>query len=113
MKNTELNPGVERLLQEGTVIPAHPLALKQDLTIDEQRQRVLTRYYLACGVGGLAVGVHTTQFEIRKPAFNLLENVLRIASEEIREEAKKRPLIKVAGVCGPTTQALKEADITG
>ena len=111
MKNTELNPGVERLLQEGTVIPAHPLALKQDLTIDEQRQRVLTRYYLACGVGGLAVGVHTTQFEIRKPAFNLLENVLRIASEEISEEAKKRSLIKVAGVCGPTTQALKEAEL--
>ncbi len=77
MKNTELNPGVERLLHEGTVIPAHPLALKQDLTIDEKRQRALTRYYLACGAGGLAVGVHTTQFEIRKPEFNLSGNCIK------------------------------------
>ena len=111
MKNTELNPGVGRLLHEGTVIPAHPLALNQDLTINEKRQRALTRYYLACGAGGLAVGVHTTQFEIRKPEFNLLETVLRITSEEIDEEAKKRPLIKIAGICGPTTQALKEAEL--
>jgi hypothetical protein len=111
MKNTALNPGVERLLYEGTVIPAHPLALNQDLTIDENRQRALTRYYLACGVGGLAVGVHTTQFEIRKPEFNFLETVLRIISEEISEEEKKRPLIKVAGICGPTAQALKEAEL--
>ena len=66
---------------------------------------------MACGVGGLAVGVHTTQFEIRKPEFNLLETVLRITSEEINEESGKRPLIKVAGICGPTTQALKEAEL--
>ncbi|HKO79851.1 MAG TPA: dihydrodipicolinate synthase family protein, partial [Chitinophagaceae bacterium] len=111
MKNAALNPDVEKLLQEGTVIPAHPLALKPELTIDEDRQRALTRYYLACGAGGLAVGVHTTQFEIRKPEFNLLETVLRFASEEIQEEAKKRPLIKVAGICGPTNQALKEAEL--
>jgi dihydrodipicolinate synthase/N-acetylneuraminate lyase len=111
MKNTQLNPAVERLLHEGTVIPAHPLALTHDLKIDENRQRALTRYYLACGVGGLAVGVHTTQFEIRKPEFNFLETVLRITREEISEEEKKRPLIKVAGICGPTTQALKEAEL--
>ena len=107
----ELEPGVERLLHEGTVIPAHPLALKHNLTIDENRQRALTRYYLSCGVGGLAVGVHTTQFEIRKPEFNYLETVLKITSEEISEELKNRPLIKVAGICGPTAQALKEAEL--
>jgi len=107
----ELEPRVERLLHEGTVIPAHPLALKHNLTIDENRQRALTRYYLSCGVGGLAVGVHTTQFEIRKPEFDYLETVLKITSEEISEELKNRPLIKVAGICGPTVQALKEAEL--
>ncbi len=111
MKNTALNTDVEQLLQEGTVIPAHPLALKQDLSIDEKRQRNLARYYLASGAGGLAVGVHTTQFEIRKPEFNLLETVLKIAGEEMQEEEKTRPLIKVAGICGPTAQALKEAEL--
>lgn len=111
MYSTELNSEVQRLLQEGTVIPAHPLALNQNLKINETRQRNLTRYYLACGVGGLAVGVHTTQFEIRKPEFNLLETVLRIASEEMKEELLKRPLIKVAGICGPTQQAMKEAEL--
>ena len=109
--NIELEPRVERLLHEGTVIPAHPLALKHNLAIDENRQRALTRYYLSCGVGGLAVGVHTTQFEIRKPEFNYLETVLKITSEEISEELKNRPLIKVAGICGPTAQALKEAEL--
>jgi len=93
------------------VIPAHPLALNQDLKIDEERQRSLTRYYLASGAGGIAVGVHTTQFEIRKPEFNYLETVLRLASEEVSEYSTKRPLIKVAGICGPTSQALKEADL--
>ena len=111
MYSTELNSGVQRLLQEGTVIPAHPLALNQNLKINENRQRALTRYYLSCGVGGLAIGVHTTQFEIRKPEFNLLETVLRIASEEMNEELLKRPLIKVAGICGPTEQAMKEAEL--
>lgn len=111
MKYMELNPGVKRLLHEGIVIPAHPLALHQDLTIDENRQRALTRYYLACGAGGLAVGVHTTQFEIRNPAFNYLETVLRITSEEISKQQSKRSLIKVAGICGPTSQAIKETEL--
>lgn len=106
----ELNPDIKRLLNEGTVIPAHPLALNKDLTIDEKRQRALTRYYLACGVGGLAVGVHTTQFEIRKPEFNYLEKVLKIAAEVIAEN-EKQPLIKVAGICGPASQAIKEAEL--
>jgi len=111
MNEIKLNDDINRLLQEGTVIPAHPLALTKDLVIDEYRQRNLTRYYLACGAGGLAVGVHTTQFAIRKPAFNYLETVLRLASEEIAEEKRKRPIIKVAGICGPTAQAMKEAEL--
>lgn len=111
MKNKELDPPVNRLLQEGTVIPAHPLALNEDLTINESRQRTLTRYYLACGVGGLAVGVHTTQFEIRKPEVNLLETVLKITAEEIENAQLKQPFIKVAGIVGPTTAALKEAEL--
>jgi hypothetical protein len=111
MKNIELNKDVHRLLNEGTVIPAHPLALNRDLKIDEERQRALTRYYLASGAGGIAVGVHTTQFEIRKPEFNYLDTVLKLASEEVSEYSTKRPVIKVAGICGPTSQALKEADL--
>ena len=111
MNKIEIDFSIKQLLQEGTVIPAHPLALTKDLSIDENRQRNLTRYYLACGAGGLAVGVHTTQFAIRKPAFNYLETVLRMASEEIAEEKRMRPIIKVAGICGPTAQAIKEAEL--
>lgn len=99
------------LLHKGTVIPAHPLALNESLKLDEYRQRRLTRYYLACGAGGVAVGVHTTQFAIRKPEVNLLETVLRLASEEIEKAQLDRPIIKVAGICGPTEQAVKEAEL--
>lgn len=106
-----MNTEIKQLLQKGTVIPAHPLALNQNLSINETRQRLLTQYYLASGAGGVAVGVHTTQFEIREPSINLLENVLKIASEEIEQAQLARPFIKVAGICGPTTQALKEAEL--
>ncbi len=106
-----LDSSVRLLLQQGTIIPAHPLALHKDLTIDEQRQRTLTRYYLDCGVGGLAVGVHTTQFTIRKPEINLLEPVLKMAAEEIDAAGLKRPFIKVAGICGPGPQAIREAGL--
>src|ERR1035438_7722382 len=99
----------EKLLHEGTVIPAHPLALDQNRQLDEERQRRLTRYYLACGVGGLAVGVHTTQFAIRRPDVNMLEPILRMASEEIEIAQPDRPIIKIAGICGITSQAIKEA----
>ncbi|MGF1925400.1 MAG: dihydrodipicolinate synthase family protein, partial [Bacteroidia bacterium] len=64
-------------LHSGTVFPAHPLALNADRTIDEQKQRQLSRYYIASGAGGIAVGVHSTQFEIRDPAVNLYETVLK------------------------------------
>ncbi|WP_130855032.1 dihydrodipicolinate synthase family protein [Olivibacter jilunii] len=99
------------LLQEGTVIPAHPLALTAKLDVDEEKQRNLTHYYINSGVGGIAVGVHTTQFEIRDPRFNLYETVLRFAAEEIADAGLNRPFIKVAGICGPTAQALQEAEL--
>lgn len=100
---------VEKLLHEGTVIPAHPLALNRQRKLDESRQRTLTRYYLASGAGGVAVGVHTTQFAIRRPEINLFERVLQLAAEEIAEARLNRPFIKVAGICGPREQALSEA----
>lgn len=98
-------------LHDGLVIPAHPLALTADRVLDEQSQRALTRYYLAAGSGGIAVGVHSTQFEIRDAKYNLFEKVLRLASEEVDRAALNRPFIKVAGICGPTDQAIAETDI--
>ena len=109
MKN--LNNNIKELLQEGTVIPAHPLALDQNRKLDEQRQILLTRYYIASGAGGIAIGVHTTQFEIRNKEFALYEPVLKLASEEIQQSKLDRPFIKVAGVVGPTEQALAEAEL--
>lgn len=94
-------------LSKGLVIPAHPLALTSARKLDERRQRALTRYYLASGCGGLAVGVHTTQFAIRDPKFGLLRPVLELAMEEMRS----RPIIKIAGVCGQTAQAVREAEL--
>lgn len=106
-----LKEDIKKLLFEGTVIPAHPLALTRELQLDEQKQRGLTRYYMASGAGGVAVGVHTTQFEIRDPEVGLYEKVLEIAAEEIGTAALERPFIKVAGICGLTDQALNEARI--
>jgi len=99
---------LQRLLA-GTVIPAHPLALNGHRRLDERRQRALTRYYLAAGAGGLAVGVHTTQFEIRQPQYDYLEAVLRLAAEEVERSSVDGPVIKVAGIVGPTGQAVAEA----
>jgi dihydrodipicolinate synthase/N-acetylneuraminate lyase len=106
-----LQPQIKALLQEGAVIPAHPLALDQNRQLDEKRQRGLTRYYIASGAGGVAVGVHTTQFEIRDPKVNLYERVLQLAAEEIKEANLDKPFIKVAGIVGPTKQALQEAEL--
>lgn len=105
----KLKDDVYRLLHEGTVIPAYPLALNEDRTLDEFNQRVLTHYYINSGAGGIAVGVHTTQFEIRDPAINLFEPVLKIASEEINRANLERPFIKIAGICGDVNQAVDEA----
>ncbi|RRB00747.1 dihydrodipicolinate synthase family protein [Larkinella rosea] len=106
-----LRPDIRDLLHEGTVIPAHPLALDQNRQFDENRQRGLTRYYIASGAGGVAVGVHTTQFEIRDPTINLYETVLRVAADEIAAANLDRPFIKVAGIVGPTQQAIDEATL--
>lgn len=97
------------LLRDGTVIPAHPLALTADRRLDERRQRALTRYYVAAGAGGVAVGVHTTQFEIRD--VGLLEPVLRLAAETADAAAADRPFLKVAGVLGDRRQAQGEAEL--
>jgi len=100
-----------KLLQTGTVIPAHPLALDNNKFLNERYQRALTRYYIDAGAGGVAVGVHSTQFEIRNPEFNLYEPVLRMAAEEIGNFTPVRPVLKIAGVCGPTEQAVAETNI--
>ena len=104
-----LQENIRDLLQQGTVIPAHPLALDKDRKLDERRQRALTRYYIDSGAGGIAVGVHTTQFEIRHKAFDLFRPVLALAAEEVERAQLTRPFIKVAGIVGPTEQALREA----
>jgi dihydrodipicolinate synthase/N-acetylneuraminate lyase len=93
-------------LLTGMVIPAHPLALNQDRKLDERRQRALTRYYMAAGAGGIAVGVHTTQFTIRDPKINLLQPVLKLAAAEAGTK-----VVKIAGVCGKREQALQEAKL--
>jgi hypothetical protein len=103
-----MNPEVLALLKKGTVIPAHPLALDARRKLDVRRQRALSRYYLDAGAGGLAVGVHSTQFAIREAG--LYEPVLRTAMEEARGWAK-RPVLMVAGLCGRTAQAKQEAAV--
>jgi dihydrodipicolinate synthase/N-acetylneuraminate lyase len=102
---------LRRAFLDGQVIPAHPLALTSGRRLDERRQVALTRYYCDAGAGGIAVGVHTTQFAIRDPSIGLLEPVIELASRTVREwcaERRERPVM-VAGVCGPTVQALEEA----
>src|SRR5215469_174915 len=99
------------LLLEGIVIPAHPLALTAERRLDERRQVALTRYYCDAGAGGVAVGVHTTQFAIRDPHFGLFEPILRLAAATLDEfeRAGGLRLLRVAGVCGKTPQAVREA----
>lgn len=100
-------------LRTGVVIPAHPLALNARRRLDERRQRALSRYYIAAGAGGLAVGVHTTQFAIRDPRHRLLEPVLTLAGEEMdrRDAGRDLPLVRIGGICGPTAQAVAEASL--
>jgi hypothetical protein len=108
-----MDPRIRETLQRGTVIPAHPLALDANGRFDERHQRALTRYYIAAGAGGVAVGVHTTQFAIRDPRIGLFEPVLTIASEELdrADAGRATPMIRVGGICGRTDQALREADL--
>ncbi len=103
---------IRNTLLDGQVIPAHPLALTPDRTIDVQHQRALTRYYLAAGAGGLAVGVHTTQFAIHQPEIDYYPKVLELAMEVVQSEypdTGSRPVM-IAGIVGETDQALKEAE---
>lgn len=95
-------------LRRGTVIPAHPLALTEARSLDERRQRALSRYYLDAGAGGLAVGVHTTQFAVRQAG--LYEAVLRTAAETAADWTS-RPVVLIAGLCGDTAQARGEAAV--
>ncbi len=106
-------------LQAGQVIPAHPLALTGARTLDERHQRALTRYYVAAGAGGIAVGVHTTQFAIRDPRHGLLRPVLELAAEtadralaaEAGDGAGPRPFVKIAGAVGDTRQAVADTEL--
>lgn len=102
-----------QILHNGTVIPAIPLVLNENRKLNEAGQRKLIQYYLNAGVGGIAVAVHTTQFEIRDPEIALLEPVLKITAEEIDEFEQKsgKTIVRVAGVCGKAEQACCEAEL--
>lgn len=102
---------IRQHLSEGHCIPALPLALNEDGKWSERHQRALVRYYIAAGSGGLAVGVHSTQFEIREPQHGLFEPVLALASEVMSDELGGRPFARIAGLCGKTEQASSEAAI--
>ncbi len=108
-----LPAAVATTLRRGVAIPAHPLALDARRKLDERRQRALTRYYIAAGSGGLAVGVHTTQFEIRQPEIGLFKPVLQLAREEMdrADATRDQPLVRIGGIAGPTPQAVAEAGL--
>jgi dihydrodipicolinate synthase/N-acetylneuraminate lyase len=115
MANSDSSFDLRSTLKSGMVIPAHPLALDASRRLDEVSQRALTRYYCAAGAGGVAVGVHTTQFAIREPGIDLFRPVLELATETVREyeraHAGARRIVRIAGVCGPTPRAVSEAEI--
>jgi dihydrodipicolinate synthase/N-acetylneuraminate lyase len=104
-------PAILAALRRGLLIPAHPLALDNARKFDERHQRALTRYYHAAGAGGVAVGVHTTQFAIREARYGLFRPVMQLAAETARacDQASGRHTVLVAGICGKTDQALQEA----
>lgn len=106
MHHSQIKSEVRRLIADGTVLPAHPLALDARRRLDHVHQRALTRYYIDAGAGGLAVGVHTTQFAIRD--VGLYRPVLELAAETAASWTK-RPLALVAGLAGPTPKAVAEA----
>jgi hypothetical protein len=114
MANSEPLPQpIANALYRGLVLPALPLALTAERRLDERRQRGLCRYYLAAGAGGIAVGVHTTQFAIREPRHGLLRPILALAVEEMarHETATGATLVRIAGICGVTAQAVAEAEL--
>lgn len=111
MPNPQPPKEIRDVLRAGCVIPAHPLALTSAGKFDERHQAALTRYYCKSGAGGVAVGVHTTQFAIREPKYGLFKPVLKLASQMVDESVDDddRPIVKIGGVCGRTQQAVKEA----
>jgi len=113
MHYTEIPKEVYDSLHKGVVIPALPLALNRERKLDERRQRALIRYYLDAGAGGVAVGVHTTQFAIRQPGIDLYRPVLEIAGDEFDRfsMSSDKPVIRIAGVIGTTGQAVQEAQL--
>jgi dihydrodipicolinate synthase/N-acetylneuraminate lyase len=110
MDKSNIPSDVFDVLKKGTVIPALPLTLDAHRKWDEEGQLLLLRYYLDAGAGGLAVGVHSTQFEIREAGIDLFKPLLAFASKAIDRFSARRPVVKIAGVCGPTAQAALEAD---
>jgi len=106
-----IDSAVRSVLHAGVVIPASPLALTSNRKLDERRQRALYRYYIAAGSGGIAIGVHTTQFAIRDPKIGLFRPLLEIGAEEMdrADAARTEPLVRVGGVCGRIRQAVAEA----
>jgi hypothetical protein len=108
----DLSAQLRAVLNRGVVIPASPLALNGDRRWDEHRQRALWRYYSDAGAGGIAVGVHTTQFAIRDPKIGLFEPVLTLAADEFDDldQRREEPLVRIAGICGVTSQARREAE---
>jgi hypothetical protein len=108
LHHSQLPPDILSMIRKGVAIPAHPLALDSERRFDRRRQRALTRYYADAGVGGLAVGVHTTQFAIRE--IGLYEPVVAAAMEDSKAWTD-RPLVMVAGICGRTEQAVAEAQM--
>ena len=107
----DISPRLHSILRRGLVIPASPLALRKNRQLDECRQRALWRYYSDAGAGGIAVGVHMTQFAIRDPQIGLYEPVLALAADEFDRLDRRRaePLVRIAGICGQTPQAVREA----
>lgn len=112
MQISDLSPTIRENVRRGIVIPAQPLALDANRQFDPRYQTALTRYYIDAGAGGIAVGVHSTQFAIRDPSIALYEPVLCLTSDVIDEHAGSlgREIFKVAGVCGRTPQAIGEAE---
>ena len=108
----DINPAVLSTVRKGTVIPAMVLALDEQRRFAPQYQRALARYFIDAGVGGIAVGVHSTQFVIRDPKINLFQRVIRETGQFIDEwcDRRGRRVLKVGGVCGRTEQALAEAE---
>lgn len=110
---SRIDQAVQKVLARGVVIPASPLALNAQRRLDSRRQRALWRYYVAAGAGGIAVGVHTTQFAIRDAKIGLFRPLLALAAEELdrADAGRAEPLVRIVGICGRTEQAVAEAQL--